>query len=81
MVNRMIYCDLLRKTEKSVIYSFYGGRGEKGEIEFPLYSTGEFKILKEPEFHVAKHWIESLYFKKYKSFLKGETPEKIAYEC
>ena len=77
----MIYCDLLKKTENSAIYSFFGGKGEKGKIEFPLYSTGEFKILEEPEYHVAKHWIERLYFKYYKVLLKGETPEKIAYEC
>lgn len=77
----MIYCDLLRKTEKSAIYSFYDGTGERGEIEFPIYSTGEPKILKEPENQSVKLYIGNLYFKYYKDFLKGKTDDKIAYEC
>lgn len=77
----MIYCDLLRKTETSVIYSFYCGIGERGEIEFPLYSTGEPKILKEPEIQSVKLYIGNLYYKYYKDFLQGKIIEKIAYEC
>ena len=80
-MNLMIYCDLLRKTKNSAIYSFFGGKGKKGEIEFPLFSTGEPKILEEPENQEVKFHIGRLYFKYYKVFLKGETPEKIAYEC
>lgn len=77
----MIYCDLLRKTEKSAIYSFYDGTGKRGEIEFPIYSIGEPKILKEPESQSAKLHIGNLYFKYYKDFLKGKIADKIAYEC
>ena len=81
MVSLMIYCNLLEKKKNSVVYSFYDGTGERGEIEFPLYSTGPPKILKEPESQGVKIHIGKLYFKYYKYFLSGITPQNIAYEC
>ena len=79
-MNLMIYCDLLKKNEDSVIYSFSSGTGKCGKIKFPLYTTGEPQILEEPEIQSSKYYIGRLYFKYYKDFLKGKSPQKIAYE-
>jgi hypothetical protein len=80
MAKFMIYCDLLERNENFVIYSFYSKVGKRGKIKFPLYTVGQPTILEVPEFSSSKYDIEKLYFKYYKDFLNGKTPEKIAYE-